>query len=160
MRRFSRVAIQNEFGQFLVLKNIKDGRNRYEFPGGKIDPGESSYAAAVREVKEETGLTVTNLKHVCVRTLYIDGDYWTGDFWLAREFTGTPRLAEPEKFSDIRWVKLEALVALPQIPLLTYCIALDIADNHPSKVYDRDTVRRLERDIELNNRFVGWKLDV
>ncbi len=32
------------------------------FPGGHVDPGESFCASAIREVWEETGLTVSNLK--------------------------------------------------------------------------------------------------
>lgn len=35
------------------------GRWVYNFPAGLIDPGEGAYSAAVRELKEETGLTMT-----------------------------------------------------------------------------------------------------
>jgi len=34
------------------------------FPGGHIDPGESQFHAIQREVREENGLTATNLKLV------------------------------------------------------------------------------------------------
>ena len=38
------------------------GRYVYEFPAGLVEPGEDYYEAAVREVYEETGLTLTPLK--------------------------------------------------------------------------------------------------
>ena len=34
------------------------------FPGGHVDDGESIYESAIREVKEETGLSISNLKQV------------------------------------------------------------------------------------------------
>ncbi len=57
------VMIQNpETKEVLVQKRIKYWCG-ITFPGGHVDNGESIYDSAVREVKEETGLTVTNLKY-------------------------------------------------------------------------------------------------
>ncbi|WP_100013189.1 RNA deprotection pyrophosphohydrolase [Lentibacillus sediminis] len=36
----------------------------FEFPGGKVEPGETAEEAAVREVKEETGGEVTSLEYI------------------------------------------------------------------------------------------------
>jgi 8-oxo-dGTP diphosphatase len=48
-------------GKVLVQERIQSWKG-YAFPGGHIEDGESLYNCAVREVFEETGLTVFNLK--------------------------------------------------------------------------------------------------
>ncbi len=43
-------------GHLLTVR--KAGSSRFMLPGGKIDPGESPYQAALREVSEEVGLVL------------------------------------------------------------------------------------------------------
>lgn len=45
--------------QKLLLVCDRSGNNRWDFPGGGVDPGENSLQALHREVQEETGLQVT-----------------------------------------------------------------------------------------------------
>lgn len=61
-----RMMIQDTSGNYLLVRRSitnKSNAGKWEFPGGKIEPGEEFYKALLREVKEETGLTV-NVKHV------------------------------------------------------------------------------------------------
>jgi len=57
------IAIVEQDGCFLVGRRLPDVAlaGLWEFPGGKIEPGETPEAAAVRECLEETGLRVEPL---------------------------------------------------------------------------------------------------
>jgi 8-oxo-dGTP diphosphatase len=54
-------AIILEQGRVLLTQRPDDGRHAgfWEFPGGKIDPGESPEQALAREIEEELGVSVT-----------------------------------------------------------------------------------------------------
>ncbi len=47
-------------GHVLTVRKRETGR--FMLPGGKLEPGESAYAAAVREIREEVGLEVDDLR--------------------------------------------------------------------------------------------------
>lgn len=56
-----RAVIYDKQGRLLLLKRSMKSRNypgKWEFPGGKVDPGERFDDAMLREVREETGLNV------------------------------------------------------------------------------------------------------
>lgn len=52
------------------LRRVKDG---WEFPGGKLEPGETGEQAIVREIQEELEVTIGNLDHLCT----VEHDYET-----------------------------------------------------------------------------------
>ncbi|MDR7302864.1 NUDIX hydrolase [Haloactinomyces albus] len=43
----------------LILRDNAPGRGKWSLPGGRVEPGETDQAAVRREVREETGLSVT-----------------------------------------------------------------------------------------------------
>jgi len=56
------VMIQDKItGKVLVQERIKSWKG-LSFPGGHVDEGESFVDSAIREIKEETGLDIKNLK--------------------------------------------------------------------------------------------------
>ena len=54
-------AILEDRGRVLITRRRDDCRHAglWEFPGGKLEPGESPSEALVRELREELGLPVT-----------------------------------------------------------------------------------------------------
>ena len=57
------VMIQNSDTNKVLVQNRKRKYPGWSFPGGHVERGESFYDCAVREVKEETGLDVSDLKY-------------------------------------------------------------------------------------------------
>ncbi len=53
-----RVVLQDEEGRILMVRQHHEDRDLWMVPGGGIEEGENSIEAAVREVKEETGLDI------------------------------------------------------------------------------------------------------
>ena len=80
---------------------------KWEFPGGKIEPGEGSEDALARELNEELGIEATIGRRVAqIRHKYRNGGSIDLQFFVVEKFSGE---LENRIFNDIRWVLLEAL---------------------------------------------------
>ena len=51
------ILFKKENNTISVLLNER-AKNKWELPGGKVDPGESSQDGAIREIKEETNIII------------------------------------------------------------------------------------------------------
>ena len=89
------------------------GEGYYAAPGGHIEFGESFEEAARREVREETGLEIADLKLLSVGNYVFkreDGErhYIDVDF-VCEAPAGEPQLAEPGKCDGWDWYDLDDL---------------------------------------------------
>jgi 8-oxo-dGTP diphosphatase len=88
-------------------------RDYWEFPGGKVDASESAERALQRELAEELGIEIFDPRHFrSIRHAYPDLAV-SINFYLVRNWTGTPRGAEGQ---SIRWVAKDALVKHRLLP--------------------------------------------
>jgi 8-oxo-dGTP pyrophosphatase MutT (NUDIX family) len=83
-------------------------RPRYDdwsLPKGKLEEGESLEEAALREVREETGLSCRLGPHVGT-TRYLDnrGRTKTADYWLMEAPAGAGRFEPNREVDELRWL--------------------------------------------------------
>ena len=101
------VILVNPEGKVLIGKREGYHAPYFSIPGGYLEPGESFETAAIREVKEETGLDIVNPSVICVtnnlQTHKAEWIHVVSVGLLAKEFSGTLTLIEPEKCSGWQW---------------------------------------------------------
>lgn len=70
------VVVVNDVGQILLLNHVLRPASGWGAPGGFLNYGEQPQETAEREVFEETGLRVSNLKMVLVQTINHHVEFW------------------------------------------------------------------------------------
>ena len=101
-------------GHYLMLHRTKKendlNQGKWIGVGGKFEKGETPKQCLLREVKEETGLTLTNYKYRGIVTF--QSDQWESEdmyLYTANGFTG--ELIECKE-GELRWVKKEDVMSL------------------------------------------------
>jgi mutator protein MutT len=106
--------------KFLVIRRrdaAKKFGGSWGFPGGKVEQGETIMGALVREVEEETGLTLED------RILFIDSYYYGDSIGLHFTAFATSDKVTPEPGVEYAWLgTLEELQKLPRIPGIDFHI--------------------------------------
>jgi 8-oxo-dGTP pyrophosphatase MutT (NUDIX family) len=103
MPAFVRVFIRNAQRQVLVVTH-KNTRGTLNFPGGKVETGESPMTAARREVMEETGLMLKSIQLAHEETFRLNNETWLGYFFEAIPLEQEAYNMEPTKLSNVAFV--------------------------------------------------------
>lgn len=95
-----------------VLRTNTDWMNdHYGLPAGKVEKGETYTQAAIREAKEEVGITLTpdQVKPVLTWQRHHDDTDWADVIFEATNWNGELYNAEPEVHGEVAWFSLDAL---------------------------------------------------
>ena len=123
-------------GETILLGKRKNsfGAGEYCFPGGHLEYGESFEDAVRREVMEETGIHIEELRFEYVANNVYYDKHFIQIAYSAKWSSGEPECLEPEKCDGWGWYKLDAL---PE-PLFRFSgdIVSHIMCGRPQQMYD------------------------
>lgn len=115
MRNTSLCYIERD-GRYLMLHRVKkeldENRDKWIGVGGKLEEGESPEDCALREVREETGLTLLSWRYRGIVTFV--SDEWGTEYmhlFTSEDFSGTLRDDCAE--GTLEWIEKPRLLSLP-----------------------------------------------
>ena len=99
-------------GKFLMQKRQgAHGEGTWSIPGGHLEYGEAPEQTSVREVLEETGCEIENVRFAAATNDYFADEgkhyvtWWTMSDWKS----GEPYITEPDKCSEQMWTDFDNL---------------------------------------------------
>lgn len=93
--------IVNDGRVLMARRRVREGTLSWQFPAGQLEDGESPEDAAVRETREEVGLTVVASRLLGERVHPATGRQMA--YVLCEVVDGTARVADSEELAEIAW---------------------------------------------------------
>ncbi|WP_309144390.1 NUDIX hydrolase [Streptomyces sp. BR123] len=106
--RVAGAVVVHEGRVLLVRRQVAEGQLSWQFPAGKVEPGETCKEAAVRETKEEADLDVVAVAPLGERVHPITGRQVS--YTACEVAGGTAHVADADEIAEVAWVPL------PEIP--------------------------------------------
>ncbi|MDF2536638.1 MAG: hypothetical protein K0R18_2800 [Bacillales bacterium] len=123
------IWIRNSKGQYLISKRHLDKPFGllWECTGGSALVGDSSLDAAIREVKEELGISLSPEKGKLVRTVIVS-DYFRDSWLFDAEIDLSDLKLQAEEVIDAKWASYEEIKKMIEnvkfVPTLKYFLKL------------------------------------
>jgi 8-oxo-dGTP diphosphatase len=110
-------ALVDSRGQILIAQRPPGSHlaGGWEFPGGKLEPGERPLEGLARELREELGIEMGSGPHRPLRRVrhsYSDREILI-ETWMVRDYTGHPRGLDGQA---LRWCRQDELSGVSMLP--------------------------------------------
>lgn len=97
-------------GDRILLQNrVKEDWQGFTYPGGHVEHGESFVDAVIREIKEETGLTIISPKLAGIKQFPIEGGRYIVLLFKATQYEGELHSSEEGKMEWVERSKLSQI---------------------------------------------------
>ena len=115
MKKIEVVAaiIQRDGAYFATQRGYGEFEGMWEFPGGKIEPGESRESALKREIQEELGIDITIDNYLCTTDYDYPSFHLTMHCYLCSIVSGEIELREHK---SARWLTADLLNSVEWLP--------------------------------------------
>ena len=111
--------IHHNGAYFATQRGYGEFEGMWEFPGGKIEPGESREVALKREIQEELGVDITIDKFLCTTDYDYPSFHLTMHCYLCSVVSGEIELRE---HMSARWLTTKTLDSVEWLPADKYII--------------------------------------
>jgi 8-oxo-dGTP diphosphatase len=152
-------AVIDPAGRILIAqrppgKHLAGG---WEFPGGKLEPGEDRRAGLARELREELGITLLAAPRPLIRVRHVY-DYGAVliDMWVVREYSGEVQGLDGQA---LRWMSQEELETAELLPADGPIVSALRLPEELSLTATRDYVLGRSAEPDAGGRLLGvWCL--
>ena len=83
----------------------------FSLPAGGLEQGEPLWHAAIRELREETGVVASPSEITLAHTMHVrtENRSWIGHYFICQKWSGVAFLAEPDKHAELIWRNIATL---------------------------------------------------
>lgn len=125
------IVLVKRGNELLLTRKAEWLPGRYSLVAGFLDFGESLEECASREVREETGIEIANIRYVGSQNWPFPAQLMAG---FVADYAGGELVVDRQELEDARWFPLDALPALPPRRSIARWIIDSFADECHDKV--------------------------